>query len=246
VRIHDGDNAWVYPTLVVASLALLLLYPSGKRYDRRDRRTYWGLQLATLLGAVVGAKIAMLMGDLGWPFVPLAGWRSVVFSGRSVTGGLIGGFLAAEIVKPLVGWTHPPNDHFAAKLPFSIALGRVGCLLGGCCRGLPHEGALAVIYDDGIPRWPSPLFEIVFQLAIGVVFVSLVRRGALQGRLFAVYLVVYGAFRFATEPLRETPKSLGGALSVYQAIAVVMVVLGALSMTLRGRADARAVERVPS
>lgn len=235
VRIHDGDNGWVYPTLVTASLALLFVFPSSKRIaDRRDRLVYWGLQVVTLLGAIAGAKLAMLAGDLGWPVVPLASWRTFVWSGRSITGGLIGGFLAAEAAKPLVGWTLPPNDHFAAKLPFSVALGRVGCLLGGCCRGLPHDGPLSVVYDDGVPRWPAPVFEIAFQIAAGLLFVRLVRRGQLGGRVFALYMMLYGVFRFATEPLRETPKSLG-ALSVYQALAVVMVLLGAASFVARSR-----------
>jgi phosphatidylglycerol:prolipoprotein diacylglycerol transferase len=235
MRIHDGENAWIYPTLVTASFALLFLWPSSKRIaDRRDRLVYWGLQLVTLLGAVAGAKMAMLAGDLGWPVVPLASWRTLVWSGRSITGGLIGGFLAAEAVKPLVGWTLPPNDHFAAKLPFSIALGRVGCLLGGCCRGLPHDGLLTVVYDDGVPRWPAPVFEMVFQIAVGLFFVRLVRRKMLVGRVFAIYMMLYGAFRFATEPLRETPKSLG-VLSVYQVLAVVMILLGAASFAARSR-----------
>jgi phosphatidylglycerol:prolipoprotein diacylglycerol transferase len=236
VRIHDGDNAWIYPTLVTLSLALLFLFPSSRRIaDRRDRRVYWALQVVTLLGAIAGAKVSMLAGDLGWPFVPLDGWRTVVFSGRSITGGLIGGFLAAEAAKPLFGYALPPNDHFAAKIPFSVALGRVGCLLGGCCRGLPHDGALRVVYDDGVPRWPAPLFEIAFQLAVGLFFVHLVRRGALGGRVFALYMILYGVFRFATEPLRETPKPLG-PLSVYQLLAVVLVALGAASFFARSRA----------
>ncbi|HEY8041965.1 MAG TPA: prolipoprotein diacylglyceryl transferase family protein [Polyangiaceae bacterium] len=246
MRIHDGANAWIYPTLVTASLLLLFLVPSSRAIvGRRDRLTYWALQVVTLLGAIVGAKLAMLAGDLGWPVVPLGGWHTLLWSGRSITGGLIGGFLAAEATKPLVGWTLPPNNHFAAKLPFSIALGRLGCLLGGCCRGLPHEGALSVVYDDGIPRWPAPVFEMVFQLAVGLLFVRLVRRDALVGRLFALYLMLYGAFRFATEPLRETPKSLGGALSVYQALSIVMIALGALSFFARG-SRARGAQEVTS
>lgn len=237
MRIHDGENAWVYPALVTASIALLFVFPSSKRIaDRRERLVYWGLQVVTLLGAIAGAKMAMLAGDLGWPVVPLASWRTLVLSGRSITGGLIGGFLAAEAVKPLVGWRLPPNDHFAAKLPFSVALGRVGCLLGGCCRGLPHDGFPSVTYDDGVARWPAPIFEIAFQLAVGLFLVRLVRRGQLGGRVFALYMVLYGTFRFATEPLRDTPKSLG-ALSVYQALAVVMVLLGAASFAARSRAE---------
>jgi phosphatidylglycerol---prolipoprotein diacylglyceryl transferase len=236
VSIDETRFGWVYSALVLAGLALLVLVPTSGTVPVTERRKYALLQVLTLVGAIVGAKIALLAGDLGWPFKPLpGGWRQVVESGRSITGGLIGGFVLAEAAKPLLRYRLPPNDFFAAKLPFSIALGRVGCLLGGCCRGVPHEGAFTVRYSDGIARLPAPLFELVFQLAVGLASLALVRRRLLGGRVFALYLVLYGVFRFATEPFRTTPKPLGG-LSVYQLLAVVLIVLGLASLAARSRA----------
>ena len=51
-------------------------------------------------------------------------WHEILLSGRSVTGALILGFLAAEAAKPLLGYSMPPNDRFATLLPFSFAIGR--------------------------------------------------------------------------------------------------------------------------
>jgi phosphatidylglycerol:prolipoprotein diacylglycerol transferase len=236
MSIDEARFGWVYSALVVAGLALLVLVPTAGKVPVAERRKYALLQVITLVGAIVGAKLAMLAGDLGWPVRPLTGgWRQVAESGRSITGGLIGGFVLAEVAKPLLRYRLPPNDFFAAKLPFSIALGRVGCLLGGCCRGVPHEGPLTVTYSDGVARLPAPLFELIFQLAVGLAFVAMVRRRLLAGRVFALYLVLYGVFRFVTEPLRETPKPLGG-LSVYQLLAVVLVLLGVASLAARSRA----------
>ena len=183
MTIHEDPD--IYRYIVLASFALLFAFPASKVItDKALRRRYHIVQAITLVGAIVGAKIALLMGDRGWPVVPLESWRDVVYSGRSITGGLIGGLLTAELAKPLLRYPLPPNDHFAAKLPFSIALGRVGCLLGGCCRGLPHEGLFSIRYDDGIDRWPAPAIEIVFQLAAGALFIGLVRRGLLKGGSF--------------------------------------------------------------
>ena len=152
-------------------------------------------------------------------------WQSVLVSGRSITGALIFGFLTAEIAKPFVGYTMPPNDRFAALLPFTIAVGRFGCLTAGCCRGLPYDGWCAMRGVDGVMRYPTQLFEIIFQLAIGISFVVMVKRKILFGRLFSFYLVAYGLFRFLTEFIRDTPKSFG-VLSGYQLLSLVMIVLG--------------------
>jgi phosphatidylglycerol:prolipoprotein diacylglycerol transferase len=233
MTIDETRFAWVYPAAVIAGLVFLLLVPTARAIPPAHRLKYLVLQVLTLVGAIVGAKLALLAGDLGWPVQPLpGGWRSVVESGRSITGGLIGGFLIAEAGKPLLRYHLPPNDRFAAKLPFSIALGRVGCVLGGCCRGVAWEGPLALRYSDGVARVPAALIELVFQLVVGLVLVLLVRAKKLAGGLFAVYLILYGVFRFAIEPLRETPKPWSG-FSVYQGLALMMVALGAASLYFR-------------
>ena len=235
IRLHETGREWVYGVLVVVALASLFVFPASRVIeDPIQRRKYKTLQLISLVFAILGAKLAVLAGDRGWPVVPLASPWLWLESGRSITGGLILGHVAAEIAKPIVGFHLPPNDHFAAKLPFSIAIGRLGCLFAGCCRGIPHEGWLSVRYDDEISRYPAPLFEIVFQLAVGFFFIWLVRRRALSGRVFALYLVMYGAFRFATEFLRETPKHALG-ISVYQYLSVLMIVIGAFGLAVRSR-----------
>jgi phosphatidylglycerol:prolipoprotein diacylglycerol transferase len=216
----------------VIGLLFAFLYPVAGHLAGVEKRRYYLLQAITLVGAVVGAKLVVLMGDRQWPVVPLSSLEDALRGGRSIVGGLIGGFLTAEIAKPLLGYTHPPNDRFAAVLPFSLAIGRVGCFLSGCCRGTPFEGWPAVTYADGIARHPAQLYEAAFQLAMGILMVVLVRRGVLRGRLFALYLVSYGVYRFLSEFVRETPHVLAG-FSVYQAFCVLMVLIGAATLVLR-------------
>jgi phosphatidylglycerol:prolipoprotein diacylglycerol transferase len=222
-----------YLLLVGASVAIALAFPVT-RHIREDRlrRQYYLLQGITLLGAVLGAKLSVLFGDYGWPLAAVNDWWAVAWSGRSITGALIFGFFFAELAKPLIGYTMPPNDRFATVLPFTVAIGRVGCLTAGCCAGLPSDGWCALRGVDGVPRYPAQLFEIIFQLAIGVMFIVMVRRGILFGRLFSLYLIAYGGFRFLTEYLRETPKLFGG-LSGYQMLSLAMIVLGAAFLLKR-------------
>jgi len=216
-----------YLLFVGLGVAIALAFPVTRHIrEKRQRRQYYLLQGITLFGAVLGAKVSVLIGDHGWPWVAVDNWSAVLWSGRSITGALIFGFLFAEIAKPMMGYSMPPNDRFATLLPFTIALGRVGCVMAGCCLGLPCDGWCAVRAADGVPRYPATLFEMIFQLAVGALFVVLVKRGLLYGRLFSLYLVLYGAFRFLTEFIRDTPKFFGG-YSGYQALSLVMIALGA-------------------
>jgi len=222
-----------YALPVLVGLVLMIFFPVTKHFENlEDRRRYRRLQTVTLVFAIIGAKISALAGDHFWPVVPLKSWYQIIDSGRSITGGLLLGHLAAEAAKPIVGYRLPPNDRFATLLPFSIAIGRLGCLMAGCCRGLPHQGFLSVSYSDGIPRYPEPLYEIAFQLAVGFLFIVLLKRKLLYGRLFSLYLIVYGGFRFLTEFIRETPKIYQG-YSLYQFLCIAMIGIGAIELTWR-------------
>ena len=215
-----------YALLVIASLGLLLLFPVTRHMrDRADRRRYWMLQGITLCGALLGAKLSVMIGDAGWPWRPVEAWSDLLVSGRSITGALIVGFIAAEAAKPWMGYTMPPNDRFAALLPFTLAIGRIGCLLSDCCRGLPWNGWCALHDAQGVARHPAQVYEIGFQVGIGVAFIVMVRRRILFGRLFALYLVAYGVFRFGTEFIRDTPRLIG-PFSGYQLLCVLMIALG--------------------
>jgi phosphatidylglycerol---prolipoprotein diacylglyceryl transferase len=224
------DLRYVVPATL--GLVLLVAYPVSLHLDPALKPRYYLLQGITLLGALVGAKIVVLVGDRGWPAVPVQGLADVVGAGRSVVGGLLFGFLTAEAVKPLLRYRLPPNDRFAAILPFSLALGRVGCYLSGCCRGTSWDGGLSVTYADGIPRHPAQLYEAGFQVAAGVLLMMLEKRGILKGRLFALYLVAYGAYRFLSEFIRETPHVFLG-YSAYQGFCVLMIAAGAVTLVLR-------------
>jgi len=228
-----------YVLFVGVGVIIALAFPVARHIrDPRLRRQYYLLQGITLLGALVGAKLSVLFGDYHWPWVPVSDWRAVLWSGRSITGALIFGFLFAEIAKPMLGYTMPPNDRFAAVLPFTIAIGRVGCLTAGCCGGLPCDGWYGLAGADGITRYPTQAFEIIFQVGMGLLFVLLIRRRLLFGRLFSLYLIAYGLFRFLTEFVRDTPKSFG-VLSGYQLLSLLMITLKAAFFLKRTLAPPR-------
>lgn len=217
-----------YAIPVLIGLALAALFPASRAIrDAESRRKYRILQVATLLGAIAIAKLAAMFGDLGWPLETIREPETMLLGGRSITGALLGGFLGAEALKPVLGYREPPNDRFAMILPFSVAIGRVGCMLSGCCRGAPTSVPWAVIDEHGIARHPAPAYEILFQLALGGVFVWMVHTGRMRGRVFALYLVLYGAFRFFTEMIRDTPRLFGGMVSGYQLLALILIAVGA-------------------
>lgn len=232
--MNVADLQLGYAGMIV--LGLMALGASRVTRDLRapgEKRQYYAIQVVTIVCALIGAKLGVLMGDARWPMAPFHDWALLAGTGRSIAGALLFGFIGAELAKPLMRYRLPPNDRFATVLPFSIAIGRIGCLLAGCCLGEPWDGPWAVRAADGVLRHPAPVYEMAFNLAVGVLFVVMLRRRLLFGRLFALYLVLYGAFRFAIEFVRATPKDWPLALSGYQWLALAMVVAGGAVLVRR-------------
>ncbi|MHC4949217.1 MAG: prolipoprotein diacylglyceryl transferase [Planctomycetota bacterium] len=192
---------------------------AGGGHDRRLTLVYFG----GLVGALLGAKLAFLLAE-GWHHRADA---LALLTGRSITGGLLGGYVAVELVKRVVRYPRTTGDVFAIIVPVALVLGRIGCLLTGCCPGRVGPPAWWTITGaDGAARWPAAPAELVFNLAMLGWALLVTRRGWLPGNRFHVYLVAYGLFRFGHEFLRDDPP-LAGPLTGYHGLALAIAALGA-------------------
>jgi len=162
------------------------------------------------VGALAGAVLLELPADwLGWT-ASSAGEpiRTHGIGGRTVLGGILGGWLAVELTKPALGIRVPTGDGFAAPLAVALACGRVGCALTGCCPGKASDGgswwhAIAIVARDGVPRFPAAVVESLFHGAAAIVLVVLARRGVLAGRTLAAYVAIYCLVRVLLEEVER-------------------------------------------
>jgi phosphatidylglycerol:prolipoprotein diacylglycerol transferase len=192
------------------------------------------IYIGALGGAFLGAKLVYLLAE-GWRDWPMADRWLRLATGKSVLGGLLGGYAGVEAIKWLTSYRRTTGDLFALIVPLGIALGRVGCCLQGCCQGRPTSFRLLAVQDfNGVARWPSAQIELMFQLAIFGVLFALRNHWNFRNRLFFLYLAIYGAFRFLHEWMRDTPPLFAG-VSGYQVIAAVMMALGIGMFVRRGR-----------
>jgi len=180
--------------------------------------------IGALGGAFLGAKLVYLFAE-GWRDWSMEDRWLRLAAGKSILGGLLGGYLGVELMKKLLDYRKSTGDLFAIIAPVGIAIGRVGCCLQGCCGGRCVKSGWAVM-QAGVARWPSAQVELGFQLLMLVVILILHKRGTFKDRLFFLYLAAYGIFRFFHEWLRETPQMAFG-VSGYQIIAAIMAALGA-------------------
>lgn len=201
------------------------------RLAKRDSRLVL-IYVAALAGAFLGAKIVYL-GAEGWLHWHDANRWIELATGKSITGALIGGYVAVEVGKRLLGYSGVTGDWFAIIVPVAIMLGRVGCVLHGCCLGRVCRASWFTMNDAaGVARWPAAEVELLFN-AFALVAILLLRwRRILPGQHFHLYLIAYGLFRFAHEFLRDTPRIVG-LISGYQIAALGIAVLGTAGFVRR-------------
>jgi phosphatidylglycerol---prolipoprotein diacylglyceryl transferase len=218
-----------YGWLVI--VGILLSLGLWSRLARKDERLIL-LYIAALAGAFLGAKLVYL-GAEGWlHWNDPDRWLKWA-TGKSILGGLLGGYLSVELAKAVLGYSNPTGDWFAVVTPLSMMLGRVGCATHGCCLGVIWPAAWYTVTDvPGVSRWPAPQIELLFNaVALGVI-VLYRHRSLLPGQHFHLYLMAYGLFRFWHESLRATPRILG-PVTGYQIAALAVFCLGAFRFIQR-------------
>jgi hypothetical protein len=80
------DLHFAYAAMVILGIGLVLAFPVTKHFeDPRDKRRYYAMQIITAVCAVIGAKLAVVLGDALWPLREFHGWdlAARVRAGRS-------------------------------------------------------------------------------------------------------------------------------------------------------------------
>jgi len=230
-----------YGWFMLAGIVLSIVFWS--RLARRDDRLL-AIYVAALVGAFLGAKAVYFLAEgylhLGAPDL----WLQLA-TGKSILGGLLGGYLAVEAAKRLVGYSGITGDWFATIAPAGIILGRFGCWFHGCCQGRVWQPSWFTVTDaTGAARWPSVPVEILFNIVMVAFLFRLRRANRLPGQHFHIYLIAYGAFRFLHEFLREEPRVLG-PVTGYQIAALVVAALGVVGYANRGKQPGTAPPLTP-
>ncbi len=236
----------LHPHLVLESLG----YFVGARvyFSLRRRAKEAALPLETNLWLLVGCVFGAWAGSklLAWAESPhhyLALARSdpaALLGGKTIVGGLLGGWAGVELAKKICGVARSTGDLFVWPLALGTAIGRVGCFLTGLSDrtyGLATTLPWGVNFGDGVARHPTQLYESLFVLALATVLTLATRRRTLpSGAFFRLYFAGYFSFRFAVEFIkpRETPL-LG--LSAIQFASLFGIALALLSLRRLPRAD---------
>ena len=176
-------------------------------------------------------------------------------TGATFYGGLIGGAACFLILYFAGGAITLKNrehirsffdvaDIAAASICIAHALGRLGCLMAGCCHGGQTDAWYGIyMMAQGVKVVPIQLFEALFLLALFAFFVWRLSTGKRYG--LPIYMATYGVWRFAIEYARGDNRgsTLVDFLSPSQLVAVLMIIGAVLVFLFQRRLVCHTAEK---
>ena len=190
------------------------------------------LRLEVIAGAAVGAALgSRLLATFAEPPFTILN----LMHGKTIVGGLLGGWIGVELAKRFAGITLRTGDLFAVPLATATAIGRIGCFLAGPVdhtAGLPSDLPWAIAMGDPVRRHPVALYEIAFLLLLMPLLMFVMRRGR-DGETFRLYVVAYLLFRFFVDFLKPDPPPVVFGITLIQLASIVGALVAAVQLLPR-------------
>ena len=235
-RIGDWPVYSYGVLLALAYLAGLQLAVVRARRAGLDSTKVMDLGIYLIIAALVGAKLMLIAVDFQYFRSQPRELLSLVRAGGVFYGGLIAAFFVALWLLRRYGlpvWK--TGDLIAPGIALGHIVGRMGCLLAGCCYGRPAEVAWAMTFTDPVaaanvgtpldlPLHPTQLYDAGAELVILIFLLVFERKGRpFPGRTFWLYMLLYAISRFVVEIYRGDERGWLAGLSTSQFVSVVLV-----------------------
>lgn len=237
---HMGELT-IYSYGVFLAVGFVLGGLAARRwYVRRYRNPEIILDfiLAAVVGGIVGSRLFYVIGHWSQFSGNLGRVFALNMEGLVFYGGLILGLafaMGVAYLRKARFWD--TMDLAGVCVPLALAVGRVGCLLNGCCYGKPTGLPWGITYpvSSGLvgARHPTQIYEIILDLALFGLLWWKKDDFTRDGTAFWLFVTGYGAIRFTVEFFREHSQAAAGI--GFQAGSLLMVIVGAIVLLFRYR-----------
>ena len=157
-------------------------------------------------------------------------------------GSVIGAVIGALLVEYWTGLSSFISlGAMCVAAPLNQGLGRLRCLIQGCCHGAPAPADLGIRVSApnsrvchlaelrGVPVYPTPLYSIISNVFIGLVVFRMARLGAPGSSIIGIYFILSSIARFVEETYRGEPQTpIFGGLKIYQWISILLLIVGSV------------------
>lgn len=218
--IWGGVQSYTMCLIVAEAVGLVVAFACAHRAGVPWGRFALAIMLLTA-AAFAGAKLCGLIERGG----ALGAWRAEMVSGYRHPGAVVAVAIAA-LLSPRVANAGLPAgqllDLITPSFAFSLVVVRIGCLMAGCCAGMPSALPWAIAFPSGSQVWhahlgagliapnapyslpvhPLQLYFAGLSFALGVFALQQQRRTRCDGNVFLAFVAAYGTGQVLLEFVR--------------------------------------------
>jgi len=195
----------------------------------------WGV-----IGGIIGARLIHVFDE--WSYFMEHPGEIIGGAGLGIFGAILGGTLFGVVYAKVKGFPIGRICDIAAYgLISAQAVGRIGCILNGCCYGTPTDLPWGAAWTDpdsdgfaattlaGVKVHPTQLYELLWDLVVLALIWKLRHRVRRAGAIYLIYISVYSIGRFTISFWRENEEAfLGLQQAQVVSLAVLIIALGLL------------------
>jgi len=185
--------------------------------------------LYILIGGLAGARLLYVALNFGYFKARPLEIFYLSQGGLAYYGAFLGGIAAGVIYVLKSGISFwDTADLLAPYIALGQSIGRIGCLLNGCCYGRPvsDDFPFKVYFpQDHVARHPTQVYSSLILLALFAVLSMLQERRRFSGEIFLAYVFAYSFQRYFIEFLRGDNPAVVFGMTTSQLMSVLFFAL---------------------
>jgi phosphatidylglycerol:prolipoprotein diacylglycerol transferase len=208
--------------LVIAFVAGATLASMQAKKQNINSDIIFNFAFIAFVCGIIGARIFYVIENIGYYLKSPLEIIMLQHGGLSWFGGFILGTLSGILY--LRSKNMPVYQALDLIVPFvalAQAIGRLGCLLNGCCYGKEFKFGL-YFPVHGTTLIPTQLYSALLLLLIFIILRLLQNRPHWQGQIFYFYLLLYSVKRFFIEFWRADNAIIFLGLTLFQLLSILI------------------------
>lgn len=240
-----GITIYSYGAMIfIAFLVSLFFAKKLAKIEGISTKLYEDIAIMGLIVGLLGAKLLYFFVNLNTIFSPNVSFIEHLRSGFVFYGAPIAVVIYLYYAQKKFKFSCIDFlDITMAVIPIGHAIGRIGCLLAGCCYGRPTNLPWGVKLNSdvvpenliGVTLHPVQIYESILLVFLFIFLYKKFKNKSFKGQIFSLYCILYAPIRFFCEFFRGD--DVRGYvpfihLSTSQFISVLFLVVGLLSYNI--------------
>ncbi|MFC1900507.1 prolipoprotein diacylglyceryl transferase [Chloroflexota bacterium] len=211
---------WYGIAVALAILAIVLWVGWHVRKAKKESRiTMDTVFMAALVGIPSGVVVSRLLHVLDlWSYYSQHPGEIIGGSGLTIWGAILGASFGIWAYSKFAGIKFGYlADLIAPGLIIAQIIGRMGCIVNGCCYGSECSLPWSIVYTHphtagilNVAVHPTQAYEIIYLAIAFIIIIALRDRIKPAGSLFILYLAIYSVWRIAVDFIRDGTPFLFG------------------------------------